>query len=77
MAGRAWASRLKRSSIHKRKHNTMGRPKKIKEEKKITAPEDEGVGVPGLFPVGQWDIDEELQGNEALREFQREQQPEF
>ena len=55
----------------------MGRPKKIKEPKKITAPEDEGVGVPGLFPVGQWDIDEELQGNEALREFQRENQPEF
>ena len=31
------------------------------------------VGVPGLFPVQQWDIDEEFQNNEALRQYQREQ----
>ena len=28
-------------------------------------------GVPGLFQPGEWDINEELQCNEALRERQR------
>jgi hypothetical protein len=36
------------------------------------SPED--VGIPGLFPVGQWDIDEEMLNNEALREHRREQE---
>ena len=32
------------------------------------------VGIPGLFPVTEQDIAEELQNNEALIEFQREQE---
>jgi hypothetical protein len=55
----------------------MARTKKIKETATVVDPDTEGVGVPGLFSVQQWDIDEEFQNNEALREFQREQQPEF
>ncbi len=56
----------------------MARPKKNKvvttrvvdENDQVVEVSD--VGVPGLFPVHQWDIDEELQNNEALREYQRE-----
>ena len=36
--------------------------------------DSEDVGIPGLFPVGQWDIDEEMLNNEALREHRREQE---
>ena len=38
------------------------------------AEQPEDVGIPGLFPVGQWDIDEEMLNNEALREHRREQE---
>jgi len=36
--------------------------------------DSEDVGVPGLFPPGQWDIDEEMLNNDALREHRREQE---
>lgn len=36
--------------------------------------DSEDVGVPGLFVPGQWDIDEEMMNNEALREHRREQE---
>ena len=36
--------------------------------------DSEDVGIPGLFPVGQWDIDEEMANNDALREHRREQE---
>ena len=39
--------------------------------------ESKDVGVPGLFPVGQWDIDEEMANNEAWREHLREQEREL
>jgi len=39
--------------------------------------DSEDVGIPGLFPVGQWDIDEEMLNNEAWREHRREQEPEL
>jgi len=39
--------------------------------------DSEDVGVPGLFPPGQWDIDEEMLNNDALREHRREQEPEL
>lgn len=39
--------------------------------------DSEDVGVPGLFAPGQWDIDEEMLNNEALREHRREQEPEL
>jgi hypothetical protein len=51
----------------------MGRPKKIK-----TVAPDEGQimdadkGVPGMFQPQEWDIAEEMQGNEALLEYRRE-----
>ena len=61
----------------------MGRSRKNKQDTilirdgdgQITEVSD--VGVPGLFPPGQWDIDEEFQNNEALRELRREQQADF
>lgn len=60
----------------------MGRPRK---NKKVTAskkPERQNeevadVGVPGLFAPQEWDIQEELMGNEALMELQREQRFDF
>ena len=62
----------------------MGRPRKIKAPETTRIINDEGqvqdvteVGVPGLFPVQQWDIDEEMMNNEALREYQREQSESF
>lgn len=36
--------------------------------------DSEDVGIPGLFPVGQWDIDEEMLNNDAWREHRREQE---
>jgi hypothetical protein len=39
--------------------------------------ETSDVGVPGLFTPGQWDIDEEFQNNEALREHRKEQSESF
>ena len=44
---------------------------------KILDPEDrvvevEEAGVPVLFQPGEWDMAEELENNEALREHQRE-----
>ena len=36
--------------------------------------DSEDVGIPGLVPVGQWDIDEEMANNDALREHRREQE---
>lgn len=35
---------------------------------------NEDVGIPGLFPVCQWDIDDEMAHNDALREYRREQE---
>ena len=75
-----WELKLKRNSI---RHNTMGRSRKNKQDTilirdgdgQITEVSD--VGVPGLFPAQQWDIDEEFQNNEALRELRREQQADF
>lgn len=56
----------------------MGRPRKNQTATvRVTDENDQvvevsEVGVPGLFPVQQCDIDEEFQNNEALREYQRE-----
>lgn len=64
----------------------MGRPKKNKSAVPKTALEinEDGeirevteVGVKGLLPAQDWDIAEELEGNEALRDYQRESQPDF
>lgn len=56
----------------------MGRPKKIKEVPATEQGENTSdTGVPGLFQPQEWDIQEELQGNEALREFQRESAPDW
>lgn len=55
----------------------MGRPRKIQTRKVVNEDgiivESEDVGVPGLFQPGQWDIDEEMQNNEALRQLRQEQ----
>jgi hypothetical protein len=32
------------------------------------------IGIPGLFPVTERDVLEEMANNEALREFEREQE---
>lgn len=37
----------------------------------------EEVGVPTLFQPTDWDVAEELQNNEALLDFQRENMPEY
>ena len=60
----------------------MARPKKNKVVTTRVVDENDQVievsevGVPGLFPAHQWDIDEEMANNEALRDYQREQQSE-
>ena len=52
----------------------MGRPRKnVKQTVKIMDENDQivevaEVGIPGLFQPQQWDIEEEFQNNEALRE---------
>jgi hypothetical protein len=38
----------------------------------IESPDDAGVGVPGLFQPQDCDIQEELQNNEALRQYRQE-----
>lgn len=59
----------------------MGRKKKIEivQTTKILDENDQVVevseiGVPGLFTVHSWDIEEELQNNEALRQYQQEKE---
>ncbi len=80
MAGLVSVSSLKPNT---RKTNTMGRPRKNPiQTAKVLDENDQvqdvsEVGVPGLFPVQQWDIDEEFSNNEALREYQREQSESF
>lgn len=61
----------------------MGRKRKIKEQV-VSVMNELGeiqevseVGVPGLFSPQEWDIQEELANNEALRDYHREQQEEF
>lgn len=44
----------------------------IDDQDRIT--ETEEVGVPTLFQPGEWDIAEEMQNNEALREHLRDSQ---
>lgn len=44
----------------------------IDDQDRIT--ETEEVGVPTLFQPGDWDIAEEMQNNEALREHLRDSQ---
>lgn len=39
--------------------------------------ETEGVGIPTLFQPGEWDQQEELENNEALREHLRDQIEQF
>ncbi len=46
--------------------------KVLNEQNQVVEAED--VGVPGLFAPGQWDIDEEMMNNDALREYRREQE---
>ena len=61
----------------------MGRPRKnqkatakvVDENNQVV--EVSEVGVPGLFPVQESDIAEEMQCNEAFMEYQREQQMAF
>jgi len=61
----------------------MARPKKIQRATTRVVDENDQivevseVGLPGLFPAQQWDIEEEFANNEALREYQRERQSEF
>lgn len=63
--------------------NNMARPKKIQRATTRVVDENDQivevseVGLPGLFPAQQWDIEEEFANNEALREYQRERQSEF
>ena len=50
-----------------------GRPRKNPLPEPVEIQE---VGVPGLFQPQDWDVEEEMANNDALREFERERQGE-
>ena len=39
--------------------------------------ESEEVGIPTMFQPSDWDVEEEMQNNEAFRDFQKENQDQF